>query len=439
MTDQGLSAADRAALLDNLTRRIASLDDRALVALDKLTRDAAKGKAGIPDKPARSGEFTPPPGPPTLLTLGTTGSRPIRDAHPTQPNLPRIRARVGRRSFLIGLFAGSLTTLSVGTLVSLGLGMASLREILPIPANATPANAPTASPFPTLNATITPELLTLIRSLQEQIAALTSERDRLLTRVGELEQSLNIATAEQNALRNQLSAINDALTKATAQVESLKVLNRLYADLDATDLDGKLVKALAELTPPLDALSTSITAVDQRTKAVETALTTVADQMPVLDASLKWLDRESKTLYANTQAFFATLEVNPQGDVKAAVTRFVDEIASSLPFTSSQSSKVALQQMGVVVTRLWETLAGLNQQVAQPLRTWIVDDQRGGLYALLLNPIRNQFIPEVKQFGTHAQSFRMIYNSSLIQSAQLTLDQRRQIRADIKQAAGANN
>jgi chromosome segregation ATPase len=279
----------------------------------------------------------------------------------------------------------------------------------------------------------------LIRSLQDQITALSSERDRLLARVGDLEQSLNIATAEQNTLRNQLNAINDALAKAAAQVESLKLQNRLYTELDATDLDGKLVKALDELTPPLDALSASTTSVNQRTKAVETALTTVEDQMPLLDVSLKWLDRESKTLYANTQAFFATLEVNPQGDVKTAVTRFVDEIASSLPFTSSQSSKVALQQMGVVITRLWETLAELNQQVSQPLRTWIVGDQREGLYALLLNPVRNQFLPEIKQLGTHAQSFRMIYNSSLIQSAQLTLDQRRLIRAEIKQAAGANN
>ena len=442
MPNPPLAPNERTALLDMLFRRISTMDDSSLRALHQLTIDVRPGQRI--QLPPRSTPFTPPPAPP---------------ARPVVTNPAR---GLGRRNFLLGLFMGGSATICAGIASGALFYDQTLRGWL-LQQGVLPSSTPlpdTVTPTPTLSPTPPTELVDKITYLQNLVDGLTAERDDLKLRLNGLQNNLenanleigrlsgenSVLTTERDDLRSRVDTLTADLSTAqnritaleTAAQQNVKVID-LYGKLEAADLDGTVVTGLAAVDASLVTLSTSETAVEQDAAVITEDLRVIDNQMVTLNAGIDWLDREVATLTANFRAYQTALSnVQVATDVADSTNRFVADVANAMTF-SSDESRVAVQAMGALVARLPAFLNNVNQQTIAPTRTWIVPDQQGGLYNLLITPLRNGLLTSLQQLINSAENVKVIYNEKLAQPAQRVLEQRGRIRADIKQVAGASN
>lgn len=441
MTNPPLAPNERTALLDLLFRRISTMDDSSLRALHQLTIEVRPGQRI--QLPPRSTPFTPPPPPPQRPPI----------------NKP---SGIGRRNFLLGLFMGGSATICAAAAAGVAFYDQTLRDLLlqqGVLPSLTPL-PPTSTASPTLSPTPPTELVDQIAYLQSIVAGLTAERDDLKVRLGATETNLNNANREIGRLNGEnsvlmterdtlrikvdgltadLSAAQNKVTALeTAAQQNIKLIG-LYNRLEAADLDSTVKTGLSEVDDSLVSLNNSQTAAAQDATAIKNDLRVIDNQMVTLNASVDWLDREVATLTANFRAYQTALSnVQPNVDVAESTNRFAADVATAMTF-SSEESRVAVQAMGALVARLPEFFNNVNQQTIAPVRTWIVPDQQGGLYKLLITPLRNGLLTSLQQLINSAENVKLIYNEKLAQPAQRVLEQRGRIRADIKQVAGASN
>jgi hypothetical protein len=262
-------------------------------------------------------------------------------------------------------------------------------------------------------------------------------------RIAELEQSLTAVAAERDTLRRQVDALTSDNQRLAAEKDQLVADNTrlqgvvaLYGNLEATDLDGTINTAFQELTPVVSGLDAS--ALDQGATEVATALAAVEAQIPVIDAGLGWLDRESAALQANFRAFQSSLALPSGADMTAASARFANDMADALPITVGQGSRVALQTMGAIVARLPDFLNNVSKLVLTPARQWVAASGQQGINARLLTPVRDRLLTPARQTVDGVQNIKLIYNNKLLSPAQRALQQRSVIRAEISQKSGVN-
>src|SRR5258707_4069727 len=375
----------RTVLLDRLYRRVSKLDNHSLMVLEQLLNDVTTGNS---------------------LNL----------AEPTPTSAPG--DQVSRRYFLTTLLAGGVLVASAGGAGAVALNDERVRRWLgeqgwlptgtPIPASVTPGPSPT----PTLSAQAKAQLGTL----NSQIVSLTAERD---------------------GLQQQLTLANGQLSQVQADHALAQGLLDLYRKLETVNLDQVVIDALGALGMPILAIETVRNALANGVVLSAKVLQAIEDQMPFIAAGLDWLEQQLGTLSSGLHAFKAALQVSGSTQTAKDVGDFVSKLLDALPFGMGQSVKDALQQMGNLIAYLPNLLDNASLRVLEPARQWIVSGKQGGLYAVLIQPLRDQLLAPAQQIVANAQNLNSVYNNQLAQPAQSALEQRAKIRAEITLKTGA--
>ncbi|MCC7446883.1 MAG: hypothetical protein IT324_05665 [Anaerolineae bacterium] len=414
-----LDDQQRATLLDRLFRRISKLDDDSLLELDKLMHMAESGAQPILPAPAP----TPKPAAPVQVVKPKTKPDP---------------ERLSRRYFLATLAAGSLLAAGAGGAAAVALSDDGVRQWLseqgwlPTPTPVLPTV--TAGPSPTLDSPAAP---TMPAAARNQITGLQNQ-------VATLQQQIASLTAERDNLRQQVKALGGQVNDANSQVSDLKAKNTTYQDvvglyqqLESISIDQIISAALTSIGVPMLAINTVRDSLRTGVVLGVRTLQTVEDQMPLIAAGLDWLDKQVATLIAGVRAFQTALAVTSSNQTAKAVSDFISQVLDMLPFGAGQNIKAALQAMGDVLTNLPELLNNVSVMLIEPARAWIVPGKQGGLYDLLLRPVREQVLAPAQQMVANAENLNTVYNSQLAKPVQDALDQRAKVRAEITKKAGA--
>ncbi|MEP7286486.1 MAG: hypothetical protein ABI947_12030 [Chloroflexota bacterium] len=388
-----LDEQQRATLLDRLYRRIGKLDDNNLIQLEAMTRVAESGQS-IVVAPAA-----------TLPSKSKPASKP-------EPN------QVSRRYFLMTLVAGGLLTAGIGSAAVLALGDEGTRHWLGeqgwLPTETLPP--PSVTPGPTPIPTLPVEARNQIAQLQNQLIALTTERD---------------------TLNQQLTGTTQQLTALQSSNDHAQGLLDLYNQLESTNLDEIVAGALAALGIPILAIETVRTALSAGVVLAVRILQSIEEQMPLIAAGIDWLNDQVALLSTSIQSLQQALQVSANTPVAKAVTDFISSVLDLLPFGIGQDVKTALKAMGEVVAKLPDFLNNVSVRLIGPARAWIVSGGEGGLHDLLLRPMREQVLSPAQQMVANAENLNSVYNSQLAQPAQNALDQRARIRIEITKKAQA--
>ncbi len=414
-----LDDQQRAILLDRLFRRISKLDDDSLVELEKLTRLAESGgqSVQVPSAP------TPPSAAPVVVVKPT--ARPDSD-------------RLSRRYFLATLAAGSVLAAGAGGAAAVALSDEGVRRWLSeqgwLPTQTPALPTVTAGPSPTLDSPAAP---TMPAAARNQITGLQNQ-------VATLQKQISSLTAERDSLRQQVKALGGQVNDANGQINDLKAKTGTYQDviglyqqLETINIDQVIGAALATVGVPLLAINTVRDSLKTGVVLGVRTLQTVEDQMPLIAAGLDWLDKQVATLIAGVRAFQTALAVTSGTQTAKAVSDFISQVLDMLPFGAGQNIKAALQAMGDVLVNLPELLNNVSVMLIEPARAWIVPGKQGGLYDLLLRPVREQVLAPAQQMVANAENLNTVYNNQLAKPVQDALAQRAKIRAEITKKAGA--
>jgi hypothetical protein len=402
-----LDDQQRALLLDRLFRRISKLDNSRLTELDQLIR-------------AEVGD--------------TTGRQPVppivRRPQPSQRS-PLTPDQRSRRYFLATLAAGSVMLAAAGGAAAVAVNDENVRRWLaeqgwlPTPTPNLPT--PTPGPSPTLELMLEP---TFPAAARNQIAALQNQ--------------LATLTAERDDLRQQVTALSGQVKDANGQIDDLRARNGafrelfdLYKQLEDLNIDRVITTALAAVGVPVLAIVTIRAALDAGVGLTARIFQAIEDQMTLIAAGLDWLDKQLARLTAGVRAIQTALAVTSNSRLAQAMQDFISQVLDMLPFGAGQNIKAVLQAMGEVLNRLPELLDNVNVMLIEPARAWIVPGKEGGLYDLLLRPVREQVLAPAQQMVANAENLDTVYNQQLAQPVQGLLDQRAKIRAEIIKKTGA--
>lgn len=379
-----LDEKQRATLLDRLFRRIGKLDDESLIRLETMTRPVETGGAIAAPKGTAQGNAD----------------------------------QLSRRYFVTALLAGGILAAGAGGAAAIALNDERVRGLLREEGWLPTATSlpPTVTPGPSMTPTLPAEARSLISTLQTQLDSVIQQRD---------------------SLQQQVTQANGQISSLQSNHDLLKSLIDLYQQLDSTNLDQIIIQALGALGMPILAIETVREALNAGVILTVKVLQAVEDQIPLIAAGLDWLEQQIGSLITAIRALQTALKVSNVGEVAKSVGDFVSQILDLLPFGVGDNVKAALQAMGNVISQLPELLNNVGTRLIQPVRAWIVSDKQGGLYEMLLRPVREQLLLPSQQMVANAQNLNNVYNSQLAQPAQTALDQRAKIRAEISKKAGA--
>lgn len=398
-----LDDQQRASMMDHIFRRVGKLDDASLIRLEVLTRPAETGQP-----------ITPAP------------AQPASD--PDQ---------VSRRYFLTALAAGGLLSAAVGGAAVLAFNDPNVRQQLSESGwLATPtAKPPTATPGPSLTPTLPPDARKEIANSQRQIEAIAFERDTLKKQLADTNTKLAKTSADLNKANDNLAKTTDRLTALQNANQQLASLVDLYKQLESVNIDDVIIKALGAVGVPVLAVYTLREALNAGTILAARVMKTIEDQMPLIAAGMAWLDQQLATLTKSMQTLTVALQITASTPAGKAVTDFISGVLDLIPFNAGQNIKQGLQAMGDLVAKLPEFVTNARVRVLEPARAWITTDKQGGLYALLLNPMRDQLLTPAQQMIANAQNLNTVYNNQVVQPAQSAITERARIRAEIAKRA----
>jgi hypothetical protein len=392
LTDQ-----QRATLLDRVFRRVGSLDDNSLAALDRIIQAA---EAGQPVAPVRA---------------------------PAKPN----PEQVSRRYFLAALAAGAVVAAGAGGAASVVLNDDSVRQWLAeqgwLPTATSALPTPTAGPSPTLPASQPPTFPAAARNqiaaLQDQVTQLSTERENLRQQVV--------------SLGGQVKDANGQVVQLQAKNDTFQGLVDLYKQLEGVNLDQVITTAVASLGMSVLAIDTVRQALSGGIALSARVLQAVEDQIPLISAGLVWLEQQISFLTAGIRAFQTAIAVSANTPTAKALTDFISQVLDMLPFGVGQNMKAGLQALGDVLNHLPELVNNASVMVLEPLRVWIGSNGEGGLRDSLLRPLREQVLAPAQQIVANAENLNQVYNTQLAQPVQSALDERAKIRSEIIQKARA--
>lgn len=396
-----LDDQQRATLLDRLFRRIGRLDDDSLIELERLTSLAENGQ------PVR-----PTPASKTLKAQ-------------LDPN------QQSRRLFLATLVAGGLLATATGGVAAVALSDNNVRRWLAeqgwLPTQAAVLPTPPAGPSPTLPASPVPTLPASVRNqltaLQNQVAALTAERDTLRQQV--------------TALGGQVKDANNQVADLKAKNSDLQDLIGLYQQLEAVGIDQIIASALAAVGVPLLAIQNVRLALMTGVGLAARVLQDIENHLPLVAAGLDWLQQQVNTLAQGIRAFQTALAVSADTPTTKAIADFISQLLDMLPFGAGQNIKLSLQAMGEVFNHLPDLLNNVSAMVIEPVRAWVGSGQQGGLRETLLRPLREQVLAPAQQIVANAENLNGVYNQQLAQPVQSALERRARVRIEINKKAGA--
>lgn len=341
-------------------------------------------------------------------------------------NLPRVpddqdmEQRSGfdtsRRDFVLRLAVGGAAALALGgsaaLLVSRQNQGKQTEVILPYGSN------PGSDSVPSNMA----ELVQRVADLEHDLAARSAERDQAIS-------DLNVANTKKQELQTQLDA-------ALAQLNDAKSLDGLWQALDDVGLDSITQGALTVLGGALTAVVQIMATVQSGLTVGQSALQTFLKALPSPAAGIKWLQTQLSALSSDLDWLSDQVEqaVQPVQPLAEQISQFVLWVLERLPFGAGDRARAGLEAMQTVIGNLPDLINGTNTSVLNPLAGWFGDDKKRNLTGTLVDPLQTRVITPTKDFAAKVSAFKTSFDQDFATPAQAALDQRAQIRQQIKDA-----
>jgi hypothetical protein len=322
----------------------------------------------------------------------------------------------GRRDFVLRMMVGGAAALALG-------GSAALLVSQNRAGNTTEVIVPYGAG--TDGGQISGDLAQLaqrIGDLEQQLAAMQFERDQAIS-------DLNVSNTRAVELQAQLDA-------ALAQLQEAQGLNGLWQSLDDVGLDSIVASALTLVGGALNTMMDVLAVVQAGVSAGQTALTKFVQSMPGARQGIQWLQQRVTALSNDLEWLTGQVEqaVEPVEPFVTLIEEFVVWVLGHLPFIQSDRARAGLEAMKTVVGGLPAFVEGINSSVLNPLASWFGDDKSKNLTGTLVDPMQNQVLTPTKDLTAKVTSFKMSYQEQFAVPAAAALDERTQIREQIKSA-----
>jgi hypothetical protein len=266
------------------------------------------------------------------------------------------------------------------------------------------------------------ELAQRIGDLEQQLAAIQFERDQAIS-------DLNVSNTRISELQSQLDA-------ALAQLQEAQGLNGLWQALDDVNLDSIVAGALTLVGSALNTMMEVLAIVQTGIVAGQTALTKFIQGIPGARQGIQWLQQRVTALSNDLEWLEGQVEqtVEPAEPFLTVIEEFILWVLDRLPFVSSDDARAGLEAMKTVIGSLPDTVAGINTSVLNPMAAWFGDDKSKSLTGTLVDPLQNQVLTPTKDLTAKVTSFKTTYQEEFASPATAALEQRTQIREQIKSA-----
>lgn len=401
MTTISPSSRTRAAILDRLYRQLQHLDDQSLAELDALV--------------ASGGGFE------------------FVDEATVAPE------KLSRRAFLLWFLAGGVITATGGAALLLA-GNPSGAAKPAIPTAVLHGDAITG----TLTA---PQADTDPGSLQAELAALRSERIGLRAQLETLRTDLESSRAELETTlvdlettRADNAALAADLQARTNDIAYLQQVITLYQQMEAAELDDRVMAGLTPLNLALLALGTARGLLQAGVNQAAGLLAGIELQAPVIAEGLLWLETQINQLAATLQAFEDTLSglVEPVKPVAQQIGDFIGQVLDILPFGVGQNIRAGLEAIGLILTHIPELVGSINTMLITPLRQWISVDSDKGLVAEVVNPISANLIAPAQTMVDHTTALETAFHDRLKTPVEEALAVRAELRQTLYRLTGVS-
>jgi len=322
-----------------------------------------------------------------------------------------------RRDFVLRLAVGGAAALALGGSAALlvsrqNQGGKQTEVILPYGSNPGSDNVPSN----------VAELVQRVADLEHDLAARSAERDQAVS-------DLNIANTKNQELQAQLDA-------AIAQLNDAKSLNGLWQALDDVGLDSITQGALTVLGGALTTVVQIMATVQSGLTVGQNALQTFLKAIPNPAAGIKWLQSQVTALSNDLDWLSDQVEqaVQPVQPLAEQIAQFVLWVLERLPFGAGDRARAGLEAMQTVIGNLPDLISGINTSVLNPLASWFGDDKKKNLTGTLVDPLQTRVMTPTKDFAAKVSAFKTSYDQDFATPAQAALEQRAQIREQIKDA-----
>lgn len=329
-----------------------------------------------------------------------------------EPAPEEIVADPGRRGFVLRLLLGGAAAAAVG-------GSAALFYQQYRPRDPRVVVVPNGTP---IDSTDTSALVAQIGEMDAALQAVTADRDRLLVELAD-------ANADLVELRAQL---DDAVT----QIERYRALNNLWQRLDDIGLDELLETALGVIGGALAGVMTVTRLLRAGLAAGQRAIDNFTALLPEPQDGILWLQRQVSALAASLEWLSEQVQeaVQPVEPFANLIASFVLWVLDHLPFGFGAKARAGLEAMQSIITGLPDLVAGVNEDVLDPLADWFGQDEARSLAGILLKPITESVFVPAQDVLDKAAEFETTYKQELVNPAQEALAQRAELRDEIHQA-----
>ncbi len=334
------------------------------------------------------------------------------DGKMDEPAPEEIVADPGRRGFVLRLLLGGAAAAAVG-------GSAALLYQQYRPRGPRIVVVPNGTP---LDSTDTSALVAQIGEIDAALQAMTADRDRLLAELAD-------ANADLVELRAQLD-------DAVAQIERYRALNNLWQRLDDIGLDELLETALGVIGGALAGVMTVVRLLRAGLAAGQRAIDNFTALLPGPQDGILWLQRQVSALAASLEWLSEQVQeaVQPVEPFANLIASFVLWVLDHLPFGFGAKARAGLEAMQSIITGLPDLIAGVNEDVLDPLAEWFGQDEARSLAGILLKPITESVFAPAQDVLDKVAEFETTYKQELTEPAQEALAQRAELRGEIHQA-----
>lgn len=315
----------------------------------------------------------------------------------------------GRRFLLTRILLGSTAALALGGSAALILNRRRQDDqtVVILPNQQDPVIGPEADEIG--------NLARQIAELQDQLEALTLERDTLLT---------------------DLEAANAQIATLQAQCAAAEEVNGLWARMDDIGIDGLLTIALGVVGLPLGAVSRVAAVLAVGLQVAQAAVDNFVAALPTPSAGITWLtDQVTRTRAALADLADDLQEaVDPNNNVTTMVSSFIIWLLDRLPFNSGQSARAGLESMQNIVNSLPTLADGIADDVLAHISGWFSDDDERSFAGVLISPIVVEVFKPAQDIVEKVADLEEKYNAQLREPVMNAIDERDAIRAEISSA-----
>ncbi len=248
----------------------------------------------------------------------------------------------------------------------------------------------------------------------------------LAARVNELENERDNLIAQRDQLQLELEEARAALADAQA-------LNSLWRALDDTGLDGIVAGALAFLSGLFATLLPVTVLLRSGMSRTRDNLTAFTAALPGPQDGILWLQAQVSGLAAALDWLGQKIRevIEPVEPYTELIAGFILWVLDRLPFGAGARARAALDAMQVVVNSLPDHIEGLNTTVLDPLAEWFGRDEDRNLLGMLVKPVDTLVLQPAQRVIDDFAALERSYQEQLAVPAQVALEQRAVLRAQI--------